>query len=92
MELQQLYSQDDVAERLGCWARTLERYRVGGDGPLSSKSGGSFDIEPAILMHGWQAGCGKTRANRRNECGRDRRGPRRRASLWCVVALPMSRA
>lgn len=39
MELQQLYSQNDVAEQLGCSVRTLERYRVSGDGPRFVKVG-----------------------------------------------------
>lgn len=39
MELQQLYSQNDVAEQLGCSVRTLERYRASGDGPRFVKVG-----------------------------------------------------
>lgn len=39
MELLQLYSQNDVAERLGCSVRTLERYRVSGEGPRFVKIG-----------------------------------------------------
>jgi predicted DNA-binding transcriptional regulator AlpA len=54
MEPQQLYSQDDIAEHLGCSVRTLERYRVSGDGPRFVKIGRLVRYR-AIDLDAWLA-------------------------------------
>lgn len=65
MELQQLYSQDDVAERLGISTRTLERYRVAGDGPRFVKMGRLVRYR-ADDLDAWLAGRARSSTSERD--------------------------